>query len=85
MPKLEDVGVREFRDHATKYLAGSTPLAIRRHGRVIGFYIPVGRDDEEVKRAVAQLGDVVDRVLAETGMSEEELVAALAPGSRPAE
>lgn len=79
MPELEDVGVREFRDHATRYLAGSKPLAIRRHGRVIGFYIPVERDEDEVKRAVAKMGDVVSRVLAETGMSEDELVAALNP------
>ena len=79
MPELEDVGVREFRDHATRYLAGSAPLAIRRHGRVIGFYIPVERDEGEVKPAVAQMSDVVSRVLAETGMSEDELVEALNP------
>jgi hypothetical protein len=79
MAELEDVGVREFRDHATRYLAGSKPLAILRHGRIIGFYIPVERDEEEVKRAVAHMGEVVSRVLTETGMSEEELVAALAP------
>jgi hypothetical protein len=25
MPKMKNVGVREFRDHATKYLAGPRP------------------------------------------------------------
>jgi hypothetical protein len=73
MEELEYVGVREFRDHATQYLAGSKTLAIRRHGRIIGFYIPVERDENEIKRAVAQMGDVVSRVLSETGMSEDDL------------
>ncbi len=73
MPELENVGIREFRDHATRYLAGKVPVAISRHGRVIGFYIPVTRDEDEVKRAVAQLGDAVGRVLADAGMTEDEL------------
>lgn len=76
MAELENVGIREFRDHATRYLAGKRPVTISRHGRVIGFYIPVSRDEDEVKRAVAQLGDAVGRVMTETGMTEEELAAA---------
>ena len=77
MPELENVGVKEFRDHATRYLAGKRPVAISRHGRVIGFYIPVPRDEDEVARAVAQLGEAVGRVLAETGMTEDELARSL--------
>src|SRR5690242_288043 len=73
MAKLLTVGVREFRDHATRYLSGSDPIAVSRHGQVIGFYIPVERDDDQVRQALAKLGETVDRVLTETGMSEEEL------------
>lgn len=73
MPELKDVGVREFRDHATSYLSGSAPIAVRKHGRVIGFYIPVKRDEEEVRRALDKLGETVERILEETGMTEEEL------------
>jgi hypothetical protein len=72
MLKMKNVGVREFRDHATKYLAGPEPVAVNRHGRVIGFYIPLERD-EEVRRAVAKLGETVEQVLGETGMTEDEL------------
>ncbi|HEY1687507.1 MAG TPA: hypothetical protein VGF95_01450 [Solirubrobacteraceae bacterium] len=72
MPKLKNIGVREFRDHATKYLASPEPVAINRHGKVIGFYIPLKRDEDEIGMAVAQLGQAVDRVLNETGMSEDE-------------
>jgi len=76
MPKMKNVGVREFRDHATKYLAGSDPVAVNRHGRVIGFYVPLKRDEDEVRRAVAQLGQAVEQVLDETGMTEDELASA---------
>jgi hypothetical protein len=76
MPKMKNVGVREFRDHATKYLAGSDPVAVNRHGRVIGFYVPLTRDEDEVRRAVAQLGKAVEQVLDETGMTEDELASA---------
>jgi hypothetical protein len=73
MAKLKSVGVREFRDHATTYLSGSDPVAVSKHGEVIGFYIPVERDQGQAKRALAQLGETVERVLADAGLSEEEL------------
>lgn len=73
MSKLQNVGVREFRDHATKYLSGSDPVAVSKHGQVIGFYIPVEADQEQSRRAVERLGRSVEGILAETGMTEEEL------------
>ena len=73
MPKMKSIGVREFRDHATTYLSGSDPVAVSKHGHVIGFYIPLERDEGEVRRAVVRLGEAVEQVLKETGMSEEEL------------
>jgi hypothetical protein len=69
----KNVGVREFRDHATAYLSGSDPVAVSKHGRVIGFYIPLDRDEDEIRRVVAKLGQSVQRILHETGMSEDEL------------
>jgi crotonobetainyl-CoA:carnitine CoA-transferase CaiB-like acyl-CoA transferase len=75
LASLKNVGVREFRDHATAYLSGSDPVAVSKHGRVIGFYIPlqVDRDEDEIRRVVAKLGQSVQRILHETGMSEDEL------------
>jgi antitoxin (DNA-binding transcriptional repressor) of toxin-antitoxin stability system len=73
MAELKNVGVREFRDHATSYLSGSDPVAVSKHGRVIGFYVPVERDEEQVRRGLAELGETVERILAETGMTENEL------------
>ena len=72
MAKLRTVGVREFRDHATTYLSGSDPV-VSKHGRVVGFDISLARDEDEVRRALAQLGETVGQVLEATGLSEEEL------------
>jgi hypothetical protein len=74
---MKSVGVREFRDHATTYLSGPDPVAVSKHGHVIGFYIPIERDENEVRRAVIGLGEAVGQVLQETGMSEEELAGLL--------
>jgi hypothetical protein len=74
---MKSIGVREFRDHATTYLSGPDPVAVSKHGHVIGFYIPIERDEDEVRRAVVGLGEAVGQVLQETGMSEEELASLL--------
>jgi antitoxin (DNA-binding transcriptional repressor) of toxin-antitoxin stability system len=70
---MKNVGVREFRDHATSYLSGGEPVAVSKHGHVIGVYIPVKRDQERVERALDELGKTVEAILNETGMTEEEL------------
>jgi hypothetical protein len=73
MGALKEVGVREFRDHATKYLSGTESVAISRHGQIIGVYVPLKRDAEKVRRAVDRLEKTVNQVLEETGMTEDEL------------
>lgn len=67
------VGVREFRDRATAYLSGSDAVAVSKHGHVIGFYIPLERNDDDVQRAVGKLGEAVEQVLQQTGMNEDQL------------
>ncbi|HWJ49867.1 MAG TPA: hypothetical protein VNR42_02540 [Solirubrobacteraceae bacterium] len=44
-----------------------------KHGQVIGFYIPLERNEDEVQRAVVKLGEAVEQVLQESGMNEEAL------------
>ena len=74
---MKRVGVREFRDHATEYLGGDEVLAIERHGHPLGFYIPTGLDRKREAGAMAmeRLQQTVQRVLAETGLTEDELSA----------
>ena len=78
---MKAVGVREFRDHATSYLAGSEPVAVSNCGTVIGFYIPLARNYDETQRALEQLGAKVHQILAETGMSEDDLADLFHPKS----
>ena len=83
---MRHVGVREFRDRATGLLREAEPIAVERHGKVIGFYIPVEskrREEEELKEGLARLDASVKRVLEETGMTEDELGDYFDP-SRPA-
>lgn len=71
---MKRIGIREFRDHATRYLAGSEVLAIERHGRPIGFYVPAAASSQEtIAHALHRLQQTVERVRAEAGLSEEEL------------
>lgn len=67
-------GIRDFRDRATHYLAGNDVIAIERHGKTVGFYIPVPtRDEEKGQRALAKLREAVRTTMAETGLSEDQL------------
>lgn len=75
---MKRVGVREFRDRATHYLAGGEVLAVERHGRPIGFFIPAQASaEEDLQGALERLQHAVDRALATSGMDEEELSRAL--------
>jgi antitoxin (DNA-binding transcriptional repressor) of toxin-antitoxin stability system len=78
---MKDVGVREFRDHASRYLSGDEPLAVRRHGRVVGFYVPVKQksDTEELRDALREAKEGLAELRRATDLSEEELVEELVP------
>lgn len=71
---MKRVGVREFRDRATQYLAGDEVLAIERHGQPIGFYVPTGKSRQEsFAEALEQLERTIRRVREETGLTEDDL------------
>jgi hypothetical protein len=71
---MKRIGVREFRDHATRYLAGDEVLAIERHGQPIGFYVPTNASHREaIAAALDRLEQRVQQVVAETGLAEDDL------------
>ena len=71
---MKRLGVREFRDRATRYLAGEEVLAVERHGKLVGFYIPARvESEEEVRLALERLGRAVGRALEESDLDEEVL------------
>lgn len=75
---MKSVGIREFRDHATKLIAAGETLAIEKHGEPVGFYVPIVAKDREVGvKVLERLGSVVSDVLEQTGLTEDELVAAI--------
>ena len=76
---MRRVGVREFKDNATRLLSGGEILVVERRGEAVGFYVPVVAKDRAAGRAALdRLGQEVAAFLARSGLTEDELVAALA-------
>ncbi len=77
MAELEKVNVREFRNNMGKYMAKTTPFAVTRHGQTVGYYIPARPTPDETQRlALKKAGESIDQMLAEQGVTEDELVQA---------
>lgn len=75
---MKTVGIREFRDKASQYLASSEVLAVKRHGKLVGFYIPVEQSNEiEIEQALKRLSTTVEIALEESGLDEVALSRAL--------
>ena len=75
---MKSVGIREFRDKASQYLASSEAVAVKRHGKLVGFYIPVSQSEEvEIEQALQKLNQTVETAIAESGMDEANLASAL--------
>ena len=70
------VGMREFPEQLAQYLESETPIAVTKHGRTVGLYIPVRRKpEEEDVAALREAGKRLDEWMVKHGVSEEELVA----------
>lgn len=71
---MKAIGIREFRDKASHFLASSEALAIKRHHKIVGFYIPLNASEEiEVKQALARLEQIINSSLIESGLDEKTL------------
>ena len=72
---IAKVGIREFRNNISKYLAAET-LAVTNHGRTIGYYIPVRTDPtSEDFKALQEAAKKMADLLAQKNISEDEVVA----------
>lgn len=75
---MKSIGIKEFRDKASKYLAGKEAVAVKRHGKLVGFYIPVEQsEEEEIEQALRKLNQTVEAAIAGAGMDEATLARAL--------
>lgn len=69
------VGMREFREQLAQYLESEVPIAVTKHGRTVGLYIPVRhKPAEEDLAALWEAGRRLDEWLARQGVTEDELV-----------
>lgn len=72
---MRSVGVREFRDQATTMMAAGETLVIERHGKPIGFFVPITAKDRQAGRAaLGRLGEIIGDVLARVDLDEADLV-----------
>ncbi len=75
---MKSVGIREFRDKASQYLSSREVVAVKRHGKLVGFYIPVTQSEEiEIEQALQRLNQTVETAMAESGMDEATISRAL--------
>lgn len=73
--QTEAIGVREFREKLADYLEGGRPLAITRHGRTLGYFIPARKQDRKAKLAALRaVAKDLDAMIASWGAPEEELM-----------
>ena len=72
---MKSVGVREFRDKATSMMGSGETLMIERHGKPIGFFVPISAKDRRTGRqALGRLGELVEDLLEQADIDEDELV-----------
>ncbi|MEB3356614.1 MAG: hypothetical protein VKK04_07800 [Synechococcales bacterium] len=72
---LERIGIREFRKNIGKYVDAASPIAISRHGRTVAYFIPVHQEPAKAElEALKSASLKLETLLAEQGISEEELV-----------
>lgn len=75
MAGLIHVGVREFREALAEYLDAPSPVAITRHGQTVGYYVPArGKLDEQELAALKEAVSRLESLLAEQGITEDEVV-----------
>jgi antitoxin (DNA-binding transcriptional repressor) of toxin-antitoxin stability system len=69
------VSVRDFRSRFSAYSESGKAVAVTKHGRTVGFYIPVRRKPAAEDLATfREAGRVMQEWMAKNGVSEEELM-----------
>ena len=70
------VSIREFRSHLARYAGASSPVVITRHGETAGYYIPARPSTDKTELdALKEAASRLDSLLADAGVSEEEMLA----------
>ena len=69
------IGIREFRENLAGYLESRTPLAITRHGKTLGFYIPAQKRSRKAElEAMRAAARDLDEMIASWGTTDDKLM-----------
>jgi antitoxin (DNA-binding transcriptional repressor) of toxin-antitoxin stability system len=72
---MRRIGVREFKMQATSLLSSGETIIVEKHGKPIGYYVPIKPVDRKAARAAAaRLDKTIKGILERTGMTEDEFV-----------
>jgi antitoxin (DNA-binding transcriptional repressor) of toxin-antitoxin stability system len=74
---MKRVGIRKFKEKATALIAEGESLVINKHGKPVGFYLPIkekDKNDPKLDAAIARMDALMEEILAQTGMTEDELI-----------
>jgi antitoxin (DNA-binding transcriptional repressor) of toxin-antitoxin stability system len=69
------VGIREFRTDLAEYIASSTPVAVTRHGKTVGYFIPTQGQAEADLSALRNASKTLDKLLEAHNVDVESVVA----------
>jgi antitoxin (DNA-binding transcriptional repressor) of toxin-antitoxin stability system len=68
------VGIREFRAGLADFVDAESPVAVTRHGRTVGYFIPVKQDRAADAAALRAAGEKLDALLQLTESDVDEMV-----------
>ncbi len=72
---MTHVGIREFKDKATTLLSSGETLVVERHGKTVGFYIPIEAKDRNAGQAALEhLENVINGILERSNLTEDEFL-----------
>ncbi len=76
------VGIRQFRAGLAEYLDSDEPVAITRHGRTVGYFIPTRSDRAAEIASLRAAATTLDELLASSGVDPDQVVAEYAETRR---
>lgn len=74
MTEVRKVSTREFRNNLAQYTNGDGPIAVMKHGHVVGYYLPVSKSQEAELARLTAAAEQLHSLLEEHGIDEDELV-----------
>ncbi len=73
--QLKKIGIREFGSNLEKYINTNEPVPVMRYGQTVGYFLPTHEKLEQAElESLKVAAEKLDRLLADRGITEDELV-----------